>query len=157
MRKSFIAIAAVLLFGGISGASERPPVVQEVIHATPEKIKKVAHAMFVPEGYTIDSDTASQLKISRPMSSEEITRYNTENWTNPSVSNCRHMLTLILLPGNQAISVTISVGTVCHADGYDGFWKMWNMWSRDNEKDVQWMQTTLANLKAKIERADQGH
>jgi len=44
----------------IGGANEKPPVVQDVIHATPGKIKKAALAMLVADGYTIDSDTASQ-------------------------------------------------------------------------------------------------
>ncbi len=33
----------------------------------------------------------------------------------------------------------------------------WKIWTGDNEKDVQWMQTTLAKLKAKIAGADQRH
>ena len=33
----------------------------------------------------------------------------------------------------------------------------WKIWTRDNQKDVQRMRTTLANLKAKIEGADQRH
>ena len=145
MRRSLMATAAVLIFGVIGGANEKPPVVQDVIHATPGKIKKAALAMLVADGYTIDSDTTSQLKISRQWSSEETIRFNTDHWTNAPVSNCRHVLTLILLPVDQAISVTMHRDTVCHADGG------WKIWTRDKEKDVQWMQTTLANLKAKIE------
>jgi len=146
-----MATAAVLIFGVIGGANEKPPVVQDVIHATPGKIKKAALAMLVADGYTIDSDTASQLKISRQWSSEETIRFNTDHWTNAPVSNCRHVLTLILLPVDQAISVTMHRDTVCHADGG------WKIWTGENEKDVQWMQNTLANLKAKIEGSDQGH
>ena len=151
MCRSLIAMTAVLLSAVIGGANEKPSVVQDVIHATPDKIKKAALAMFVPDGYTVDSDTASQLKIARPLSSEEVARYNTENWTNPPVANCRRVHTLILLPGDQAINVTMRWDTVCHADGG------WKIWSNPNEKDLQWMQTTLANLKAKIEGADQRH
>ena len=151
MRRPLIAMAAVLLSGVIGGANERPPVVQDVIHATPGKIKKAAFAMLVPGGYTVAYYTASQLKISRQWSSEETIRFNTDHWTNAPVSNCQHVLTLILLPVDQAISVTMHRDTVCHADGG------WKIWTGDNEKDVQWMQTTLANLKAKIEGADQGH
>ena len=63
------------------------------------------------------------------------------------------MLTLILLPVDldQAISVTMRLGSTCHADGG------WRIWTSENEKDVQWMQNTLADLKAKIEKADQRH
>ena len=56
MRRSLIGIAAVLFSSVIGAANEKPPVVQEVIHATPENIKKAAVSMFVPDGYTIDSD-----------------------------------------------------------------------------------------------------
>lgn len=148
MRKSLVAMSAVLLSCVIGGANERPPVVQKVIHATPERIKKAALAMFVPDGYSVDSDMAGQLKFSRQWSSEETTSFNTEHWTNEPISNCRHVLTLILLPGDQAISVTMRSGNTCHADGG------WRIWTNDKEKDIQWMQTALANLKTKTERAD---
>ena len=153
MRRSLIAMAAVLLSGVIGGANEKPPVVQDVIHATPEKIKKAALAMLVPDGYTVAYYTASQLKISRQWSSEETIRFNTDHWTNAPVSNCQHVLTLILLPVDldEAISVTMRLGSTCHADGG------WRIWTSENEKDVQWMQNTLADLKAKIEKADQRH
>src|SRR6266576_2208950 len=117
MRRSLVSMAAVLLSGVISGANEKPPVVQEVIHSTQEKIKKAALAMFVPDGYSIDSDTAAQLKISRQWSSEETVTFNTEHWTNQPVTNCRHVLTLILLPGDHAISVTVHWDSACHVDG----------------------------------------
>jgi len=41
--------------------------------------------------------------------------------------------------------------TVCHVDGGQ------KIWNSDNEKDIKLMQTTLADLKAKIEKADQRH
>jgi hypothetical protein len=154
MRRSFVALATVFLTCAISGASEKPPVVQDVIHATQEKIKKAARSMFVPEGFTIDSETLSQLEVSRPVSSEEMARYNTENWTNQSVSNCRRMLTLIMSPENQATNVTIRLGTVCHTNGYGAFFKMWGTLSREKEKDVQWMNSILANLKGKADQRD---
>jgi hypothetical protein len=100
-------MSAVLLSGVIGGANETPPVVQEVIHATSEKVKKAALAMFVPDGYTIDSETASQLKISQPFSSEETNAYNTAHWTNPPVANCRRVRSLLLSPADQAINVTM--------------------------------------------------
>ncbi len=151
MRRSLVSMAAVLLSGVIGGANEKPPVVQDVIHATPEKIKKAALAMLVPDSYRVAYYTASQLKISRQWSSEETIRFNTDHWTNAPVSNCQHVLTLILLPGDQAISVTMRLGNTCHADGG------WRIWTSENERDVQWMQNTLADLKAKIEGADKRH
>ncbi len=165
MRRSLIGIAVLLFAGVIGAANEKPPVVQEAIHSTPGNIKKAAVSMFVPDGYTIDSDKtapvvfasayrvdsdkASVVRISRQWSSEETSSFNTEHWTNKPVSNCRRVLTFILLPGGQAISVTMHLGTECHADG------SWLIRMGDSEKDVQWMQSTLANLKAKIEGANQ--
>ena len=167
MRRSLIGMAAVLFSGVIGAANEKPPVVQEVIHATPEKIKNAAVSMFAPDGYAIDSDKtalamfaqayridsdkASVLRISRQWSSEETSSFNTEHWTDKPVSNCRRVLTFILLPGDQAISVTMHLATECHADG------SWLIRMGDNEKDVQWMQSTLADLKAKTEEANQRH
>jgi hypothetical protein len=163
MRKSLIGMAAVLFSGVIGVANDKPPVVQEVIHTTPENIKKAALSMFVPDGYTIDTDktvlaaykidsnNTPVLRISRPWTSEETSNFNTEHWTNKPLSNCRHVLALILSPGDQVTNVTMRLGTECHADG------SWLVLIGDNEKDVRWMQTTLANLKAKIERADQRH
>jgi len=106
-----------LLSGVVGGANEKPPVVQDMIHATPEKIKKAALAMLVRDGYTVAYNMASQLKISRQWSSEETIRFNTDHWTNGPVSNCQHVLTLILLPVDQVINVTMHWDTVCHADG----------------------------------------
>ncbi len=157
-----------MLFSGVIGAAnEKPPVVQEVIHATPENIKKAAVSMFVPDGYAIDSDKAAltmfvsraygidsnktSVLFSRQWSSEETSSFNTEHWTNKPVSNCRQVLALILSPGDQATNVTIRVGNECHADG------SWLIRMGDNGKEVQWMQTTLANLKAKIEGTHQRH
>src|SRR5260370_34443484 len=150
MRRPLIAMAAVLLSGVIGGANEKRPVVQEVIHATPENIKKAAVSMFVPDGYTIDSDKtalamfvsqayridsnkAAVLRISRQWSSEETIRLNTDHWTNAPVSNCLHVLTLTLLPVDQLISVTMHRDIGCHSDGG------WELSTGDTEKDVQWM------------------
>jgi len=151
MRRLLVAMAALLLSVVIGGAQEKSPVVQAMVQGAPEKIKKAALAMFVPQGYSIDSDIASQLKISRPWSSEETSSYNTDHWTLQPVSNCRDVHTLILLPGDHAISVTMHWDTVCHVDAG------WKIWNSDNEKDIKLMRATLADLKAKIEKADQRH
>jgi hypothetical protein len=63
----------------------------------------------------------------------------------------RRVHTFILLPGDQGTSVTMHWDTVCHSDGW------WVTRSNSNEADTQWMQTTLTDLKAKIEAADQRH
>ena len=57
----------------------------------------------------------------------------------------------ILLPGDQATSVTMHWDTVCHSDGW------WVTRRNSNEADTQWMQTTLTDLKAKIEGVDRRH
>ncbi len=108
MRRLLVAMAALLLSVVIGGAQEKSPVVQAMVQAAPEKIKKAALA-------------------------------------------CRDVHTLILLPGDRAISVTMHWDTVCHVDGGQ------KIWNSDNEKDIKLMQTTLADLKAKIEKADQRH
>jgi len=151
MPRLLVAMAVLLLSVVIGGAQEKSPVVQAMVQAAPEKIKKAALAMFVPQGYSIDSDTASQLKISRPWSGEETSSYNTDHWTIQPVSNCRNVRTLILFPGNHAISVTMHWDTVCHVDGG------WKIWNRDDEKDIKLMQATLADQKAKIEGVDPRH
>jgi hypothetical protein len=151
MCRSLVVMAVLLLSGLIGGAQEKPPVVHMLVHATPEKINKAALAEFVSRGCSIDSDTALQPKVSQPLSSDEIASYNTAHWTNPPVASCRRVLTLILLPVDQATSVTMHWDTVCHSDGW------WVTRRNSNEADTQWMQTTLTDLKAKIEGVDRRH
>jgi hypothetical protein len=125
--------------------------VHVVIQAAPEQIKKAALAMFARNGYSLDSETASQLKISKPFSNEETNAYNTAHWTNPPVANCRRVNTFLLSPEDHVISVSMVSETVCH---YDGWWKIFRS---EDEKDIQSMQDTLAGLKTKIEGADPRH
>jgi len=150
MRR-LLLVMATLLLSVVIGEAEEKSLVQAMVQAAPEKIKKAALAMFVPQGYSIDLDTASQLKVSRTWSSEETNTYNTDHWTLQPVSNCRNVRTLVLLPGDHATSVTMHWDSVCHVDGG------WKIWHRDDEKDVKVMQSTLADLKDKIEAPDQRH
>jgi len=136
-----------LLCGFIGAAQEKPPV-QVVIQAAPEQIKKATLAMFVRTGYSLDSETASQLKISQPFSTEETDAYNTAHWTNPPVSNCRHVQTFLLSPAHHATAVAMVSEMVCHRDG------TWLIFRNPNEKEIQSMQNTLVKLKAKTEEAD---
>jgi hypothetical protein len=149
MRKS-LAAALLLLSSSVGNAQEKQPV-HIVIQAAPEQIKKAALAMFVRNGYSLDSNTASQLKISKPFTTEETDAYNTAHWTIPPVANCRRVRTFLLSPPDHAISVAMLSETVCHSDGG------WKILRSDDEKEIQWMQDTLAGLKAKIEGADQRH
>lgn len=150
MRRSLVAVAVLLLSSSVGNAQEKQPV-HVVIQAAPEQIKKAALAMFARTGYSSDSETASQLKISKPFSNEEKNAYNTAHWTNPPVANCRRVNTFLLSPEDHAIIVSMVTETVCHSGGGLRIFR-----SRD-EKDIQWMQDTLAGLKAKIEGADQQH
>jgi hypothetical protein len=149
MRRSLVA-AVLLLSSSIGNAQEKQPV-RVVIQAAPEQIKKAALAMFVRNGYSLDSDTASQLKISKPFTTEETDAYNTAHWTNPPIANCRGVRTFLLSPADHAISVAMLSETVCHSDGG------WRILRSDDKKEIQWMQDTLAGLKAKTEGADQRH
>lgn len=150
MRRSLVAAAVLLLSSSVGKAQEKQPV-HVVIQAAPEQIKKAALAMFARNGYSLDSETASQFKISKPFSNEETNAYNTAHWTNPPVANCRRVKTFLQSPEDHAISVSMVSETVCHSDGG------WRIFRSHDEKDIQWMQDTLAGLKAKIEGADQRH
>jgi len=150
MRRSLVAAAVLLLSNAVGYGQEKQPV-HVVIPAAPELIKKAALAMFARSGYSRDSETASQLKISKPFSNEETDAYNTAHWTNPPVANCRRVNTFLLSPEDHAMSVSMVSETVCHSDGG------WKIFRSHDEKDIQWMQESLAGLKAKIEGADPGH
>jgi hypothetical protein len=158
MRRSLVAAVALLISGFVGNAQEKASA-HITIQAAPEQIKRAALAMFVRNGYSLDSDTwlpggllhneTSPLKISRPFSSEETSAYNTANWTNPPVANCRHVQAFLLSPANQATDVTMVSETVCHTDG------QWLI--RSDERQTPCTQTTLAELKAKIEEGNQRH
>lgn len=49
MRKSLVAVAALLLSGYFGNAQDKPPI-HIVIQAAPEQIKKAAMAMFARNG-----------------------------------------------------------------------------------------------------------
>jgi hypothetical protein len=150
MRRSLVAAAVLLLSSSVGNAQEKQPV-HVVIQAAPQQIKKAALAMFARNGYSLDLETASQLKISKTFSNEETNAYNTAHWTNPPVANCRRVNTFLLSPEDHLISVSMVSETVCHSDGG------WKIFRSEDEKDIQSMQDTLAGLKAKIEGADPRH
>jgi len=150
MRRSLVAAAVLLLSSSVGNSQEKQPV-HVVIQAAPEQIKTAMLAMFARNGYSLDSGTASQLKISKAVSSEETNAYNTAHWTNRPVANCRRVNTFLLSPEDHVISVSMVSETVCRSDGG------WKIFRSDDEKDIRWMQGALAGLKAKIEGADQRH
>lgn len=147
MRRSLVAAAVLLLSSSVGNAQEKQPV-HVVIQAAPEQIKKAAMAMFARTGYSLDSDTATQIKISKPFSEEETAVYNTAHWTNQPVANCRHVQAFLLSPANEGTSVTMTTGMVCHSDG------MWLIRRDDDQKEIQWAQNILDGLKAKIEETN---
>ncbi len=146
MRRSLVAASVLLVSSSVGNAQEKQPV-HVVIQAAPEQFKKAALAMFARTSYSLDSQTPSQFKISQPFSSEETDAYNTANWTNPPVSNCRHVQTFLLSPADHATGVTMVSEMVCHRDG------TWLIFRNPNEKEIQRMQNTLADLKTRTETA----
>lgn len=144
MRKSLVAAAIVLISGYIGSAQDKPSA-RVVIQGAPEQIKKVAVAMFARDGFSLDSQTASQLKISRPFSAEETAAYNTAHWTNEPVSNCRHVRTLVLSPNDGAVAVTADNQMACRPTA--GKWMVRTGDGKENES----IQDSLIALKSRIE------
>src|ERR1700746_1090132 len=136
MRRSLVAAAVLLLCRSVGYAQEKQPV-HVVIQGAPQQSKKAAMRMFARNGYSPASETASQLKVSKPVSSEETNAYNTVRWTNPPVTNCRRVNTFLLSPEDHAISISMVSETVCHSDGG------WQFFRGADEKDIQSMQDTL--------------
>jgi hypothetical protein len=154
MRKSLVSVALLLLSGCVGSAQDKAPI-HVVIQGTSAQIKKVATAMFARNGYTVDSHVAfidcnpcrpgAVLKISKPFSDDETAAYNTAHWTNRPVANCRHVQALLLSPADEGTSVTMTTEMVCDTDG------LWFIRRDGDEKETQWAQNILADLKAKIE------
>lgn len=116
MRKSLVSVAALLLSGYFGNAQDKPPI-HVVVQAAPEQIKKAAMTIFARNGYSLDSDTSNQLKISKAFSEEETAAYNTAHWTNQPVANCRHVQAFLLSPADEGTGVTMTIEMVCHTDG----------------------------------------
>lgn len=146
MRKSFIA-ATIILVSGYIGSAQDKPSARIVIQGAPEQIKKAALAEFALDGFTLDSQTASQVKISKPFSPEETAAYNTAHWTNEPTANCRHVHTLVLSPTDGAVAVTANSQMACHPSA--GKW----MLRASEEKESEWMQNSLNALKFSVEDA----
>lgn len=96
----------------------------------------------------MDSANTTQLKISKPFSEEETAAYNTAHWTNQPVANCRHIQTLLLAPADERTTVTMTPGMVCHTEG------LWLIRSDGDQKEIQWAQNILADLKVKAEETN---
>ena len=164
MHRPLVAMGVLLLSGFVAYAQEQLPLpfpfnriptqIHVVIQASAEQVKKAALAMFVRKGYSLDSDKALQevpemmkktaFRISKPFTGEETDAYNTAHWTNPPVSDCRHVHAFLFSPEHLATNVTMVSEMVCHRDG------IW-LFRDISEKEMQSMQNTLANLKANIE------
>lgn len=147
MRKSLVSVAVLLLSGYFGNAQDKSPI-HVVIQAAPEQIKKAAMAMFARNGYSLDSNTTTQLKISEPFREEETAAYNTAHWTNQPVANCLHVQTFPLSRADEGTSVTMTTQMVCNTDG------LWLIRPDDDQIETQWAQSVLSDLKAKIEETN---
>jgi hypothetical protein len=144
MWKSLLVATILLLSGGIASAQDKPSA-RIVIQGSPTQIKKQAVAMFARGGFSLDSETASQVKISKPFSEEETAAYNTAHWTNEPVANCRHLYIFSLAPADEAVTVTVENQMVCTTNS------KWMFLRIADEKENEQMQSSLNTLKAKIE------
>lgn len=141
MRKSLLA--AALSLAALAGNAQEKPRVHQVIQAQPEQIRKAATTTFLRNGYSVDSASASQLKVSRPFTAAETDAYNTAHWTNLPVANCRHQDTFRFSPAASGTNVDMDSLMVCRSDGF--------LMLRHDE-EIQPMQATLADLKTMLER-----
>lgn len=151
MRKLLVSVVVLLISGYVGNAQDKPPI-HVVIQAAPEQIKKAAMAMFGRQGYTVDSDTANQLKISKAFSEEETAAYNTAHWTNQPVATCRLVHLFLLSSAHEGTGVTMTTVMVCHAA--DGTWLIRRAY---DQRETEWAQSILGDLKAKIEETNKRH
>jgi hypothetical protein len=125
----------------ISPASPNVPHV--VIDAAQDEIRKKALAILAAAGYSIDAETASELKISKPYTPQEMARF-----TQPGIV-CQHIAAVNFSPKARATAVTMNSETVCHRD------RSGLRFDDHRARDVETMQNTLQELKDKVEGADQ--
>lgn len=114
-----------------------------VIDAPQDEIKKEALALLAAAGYSIDAETASELKISKPYTQPEMARF-----TQPGIV-CQHVARVSFSPKARATAVTMDSKTACHRD------RSGVSFSDNRAKDLETMQNTLQELKDKVEGADQ--
>src|SRR5260370_8121850 len=82
MRKSLVSVAVLLLSGYFGNAQDKSPI-HVAIQAAPEQIKKAAMPMFARNGYSLDSATPTQLKISNHFTQQNTPPYNTTHCPPP--------------------------------------------------------------------------
>jgi len=146
-----LAATAVLLLSACIGSAQDKSAIQVTIGASPEQVKKAALTMFTRSGYSIDSETPTQLKISKPFSDEETAAYNTAHWTNQPVANCRHVQAFLMSPADDSPNVTMATEMVCYYD------KQRMIRRNAGEQDNQFIHSTLADLKTRIEETNRRH
>jgi malonyl CoA-acyl carrier protein transacylase len=145
MNKSLVA-AAILLLSCCIGRAQDKPSAHVVIAGTPEQIKKAALNMFARDGFTLESDAAAQLRVSKPFSAEEMATYNTAHWTNQPMANCRHVQVLSLSPTDGVVTVGVATEIACNPSA-----GKWIHLRTGDEKESEWMQNSLDTLKARVE------
>jgi len=148
MRKSLV-VAALVLASCCIGRSQDKPADHVVIQGSPEQIKKAAVVIFARDGFSLESKTASQLKMSKPLSAEETAAYNTAHWTNEPVANCRHVHILSWSPSDGAVAVAVESEMACNPSAGKSLY-----FRTSHEKESEWMQSTLDALKASVEEAN---
>lgn len=105
MDKQLVAVGVLLVSGLVGSAQEKPPV-HIVIQASSGQIKKAAMAMFARKGYTVDSDVALRVKISKPFRGDETVAYSTA--------------TVVNRIGSSPVRESPMVFTSAGAGGFDG-------------------------------------
>jgi hypothetical protein len=126
--------------GAVIIAPQKPSHV--LIQAPPEQIKKSVLALFAQDGYSVESDTASDLKISVPFSVAE----RSARIRNPETT-CRHVRSFLFSPADQGTTVIMVSESVCR-QGHSSV-----VTPDRRPQDIQSMQNTLAQLKATIEES----
>ena len=127
-------------FGVVRKASQKTPHI--LVQTGPGEIKAEALAMFEPEGYSVDSETASELRIFRPLSSQEAAHF-----TQPGIV-CRRVRSLLLSNADQGTSVAMAEQTVC-LRGHSSV-----IIPRHGDQQIESMQNDLNELKTRTEHAD---
>ncbi len=146
--KNTISFAALLLvLAAVALAGDKPQDARAAIAASPEAIKAYLLKQFAPAGYSIDSDSAAQLKISRALSDREKGQWQVSHWiTGGQNVQCRRVHTLIMLPNDAATDVIMRWETVCTQPGGREFRA-----ANTSKKEVEWMQGQLESAKGKLE------
>jgi len=148
----FLALAlATPMITAAKEKKEKPQDARTTIAASPEAIKAYFLRLFVPYGYSIDSDTTAQLQVSRPMTWTETMRWETDNWITGNPSQCRRSHTLLFLPGANGTDVTMRWETICQQPR-GGVFRVVN----SQKKEIEHLSKDLGTAKESLESQKSG-